>query len=110
MIIPIFKSGYETDANNYRPISLLSCFNRIFEKLVFKIKAVIFYRCKKNYKWLQTRSLNGAILDIVNAIQSNMNAGKFSCGVFVELMKAFDTVDHCILLQKISSLLISGVN
>ena len=35
-VIPIFKSDDETDPNNYRPISLLSCFNRIFEKLVFK--------------------------------------------------------------------------
>ena len=35
-VIPIFKSDNETDPNNYRPISLLSCFNRIFEKFVFK--------------------------------------------------------------------------
>ena len=43
---------------------------------------------------------NMQFCDIVNAIQSNMDAGEFSCGVFIDLKKAFDTVDHGILLLK----------
>ena len=79
-VILIFKSDDETDPINYRPISLLSCFNRIFEKLVFKrLKSFIDER---NYMFFTIW------LDIVNAIQSNMDAGKFSCGVFVDLKKA----------------------
>ena len=105
-VIPIFKSDDETDPNNYRPISLLSCFNRIFEKLVFKrLKSFIDERkiiCSSQYGFRQGHSTEHAILDIVNAIQSNMDAGKFSCGVFVDLKKAFDTVDHSILLQKLA--------
>ena len=42
-----------------------------------------------------------AILDIVNTIQSNRNSGKFTCGLFIDLKKAFDTVDHYILLQNL---------
>ena len=41
------------------------------------------------------------LLDIVNAVQSNMDAGSFSCGIFIDLKKAFDTVDHNILLKKL---------
>ena len=105
-VIPIFKSDDETDPNNYRPISLLSCFNRIFEKLVFKrLKSFIDERkiiSSLQYGFRQGHSTEHAILDIVNAIQSNMDTGKFSCGVFVDLKKVFDTVDHGILLQKLA--------
>ena len=100
--IPIFKSDDETDPNNYRPLLVLSCFNRIFEKHVFKRLKPFIDEIKivssSQYGFRQGHSAEHAILDIVNAIQSNMDAGKFSCGVFVDLKKAFYTVDHSILL------------
>ena len=72
-VIPVYKCDDETDPGNYRPISLLSNFNRIFEKLMFKrLKAffdkhdVIF---KAQYSFRDKRSTQHAILDIVNTIQ-----------------------------------------
>ena len=105
-ITPIFKSEDETDASNYRPISLLSSFNRIFEKL-------LYYRMKdfidKNklihssqYGFRKAHSPDHAILDIVETLQNNMDKHYFSCGVFIDLKKAFDTFNHKILLDKLN--------
>ena len=88
-----------------RCISLLSCFNRIFEKLVYKkMKSFIEERnilSMSQYGFRKGHSTEHAILDIVSRIQSNMDARAFSCGVLIDLKKAFDTVDHSILLHKL---------
>ena len=104
-IIPIFKQDDDTDVNNYRPIALLSNFNRIFEKIVFK-RMESFIEQKNlltpsQYGFRKAHSTQHAILDIVNAIQTNMNNRLFSCGIFIDLKKAFDTADHEILLRKL---------
>ena len=54
------------------------------------------------YGFRQGHLTEQAILDIVNVIQSNMDAGNLSCGVFASLNKPFDTVGHGILLQKLA--------
>ena len=50
--------------------------------------------CTSQYGFRQGHSTEHAILDIVNRMQSNMDAGVFSCGVFIELKNAFDTIDQ----------------
>ena len=99
-VIPVFKNDDDTDPNNYRPISLLSCFNRIFQKLMYKRMKKFIEKenilCISQYGFRQGHSTEHAILDIVNEIQSNMDKGLISCGVFIDLQKAFDTVDHTI--------------
>ena len=97
-VIPVYKSDGETDPGNYRPISLLSIFNRIFEKLVYRQlkhfldKNDILF--KSQYGFREKHSTRHAVIDIVNIIQNNMDLELFTCGIFLDLKKAFDTVNH----------------
>ena len=104
-VIPIFKKGSQLIVNNYRPISLLSIFNRILEKLVFN--RMISFINKKNilydnqFGFRFKHSTTHAILTIVDKIQQAIEENTYSCGLFLDLTKAFDTVNHSILIQKL---------
>lgn len=105
-VIPIFKNkGSNQDYNNYRPISLLSNIDKIFEKLVhsrlthFLDNFKIIY--EKQFGFRKKHSTSHTLISLTEEIRKSLDKGNFSCGVFIDLQKAFDTVDHSILLEKL---------
>ena len=101
-VVPIFKNGSKNDINNYRPISLLSNFSKIMEKLIAsRLMNFLEQRCvlhENQYGFRKKMSTTHAIIDVVNQISSNINKKKLTGLVFLDLKKAFDTVSHEILL------------
>ena len=112
-VIPIYKKGDHTDVNNYRPISILTHLNKIFETIIsnqmksFLNKHNIFY--KYQYGFREKHSTDHALIEIVDGIKLAIDSSKLAGGIFVDLSKAFDTVNHRILLEKLHHLGIRGI-
>ena len=104
-VVPIFKSGDKHNPSNYRPISLLPAFSKIIEKLMHK--RLISFLLNNNliypgqYGFLKGRSAEQAMVDILYKITDAIEHKKFTLGIFLDLSKAFDTIDHNFLLKKL---------
>ena len=104
-VIPVHKKGRHSSPHNYRPISLLSVFNKILKKLMcnrllnFLDKNNVFFD-KPSVSTPDALLHDHVILSIVDKIQSAVETQNYSCGIFLDFSKAFDTVNHEILLKK----------
>ena len=112
-IIPLHKGGDLSDTNNYRPIAILPVISKIIEKAVHK--HVYSYMSEHNMiskhqsGFRPFHSTETCLVDMVNNWVHNMNAGTLTGVAFIDLRKAFDTVNHDILLRKINDLGASSV-
>ena len=112
-VVLIFKSEARLLCNNYRPISLLSNIGKIIEKLIH-LRLGLFLETRNCYYLFQfgfrlNFSTNNALMSIAENIQTQLDDGKYSAGVFVDLKKAFDTIDHNILLKKLDYYGVRGI-
>ena len=104
-IVPIYKSGTKTDKNNYRPIALLPTLSKVFEKLIHKrvtsflTKFDLLY--SDQYGFQSKKSTTDAILKFTDKCYDALNNKKALISVYIDFSKAFDTVDHVILLKKL---------
>ena len=104
-VIPLHKGGSTQEVNNFRPISLLSIFDKILEKLMHKRLYTFLEEHDilfKNQFGFRKRSSTGhSLIEISEEIKESIDNGKYGCGIFIDLKKAFDTVNHNILLMKL---------
>ena len=109
---PVYKKDFKLDFSNYRPISLLSNIEKILERLMcnrtynFFTKNNLIYSLPFGFR--QQYSTLYALISLTECIRINLDNKNIGCGIFVELRKAFDTVEH-ILSAKLGHYAIRGI-
>ena len=103
----IHKNEDTVTVSNYHPIPLLSVFSKIFEKAMYH--RIYSFLCK--YKLINTNqfgfrsnhSTEHTLISLIETIKISLDNDEIVCGVFIDLQKAFDTVNHEILLEKLNN-------
>ena len=104
-VITLFKKGNPELPSNYRPISLLPIFSKVFEKLMYRrlykfleLNNILY---SLQFGFQENHSIDHALVSLTEAVRNTLDNKRFGCGIFIDLQKAFDTVNHKILLSKL---------
>ena len=113
-VTAVLKGSDNTDLSNYRPISVLPCFSKILERLMYNR----LYKHLSNLKMLYPKqfgfqkghSTDHALLQLADQIYESFERNEYTIGVFIDLSKAFDTADYNIRLKQLEIYGISGTH
>lgn len=112
IVIPIPKKQYSKEISEFRPISLVSVFSKLIEKSI-KSRLLTFLELNnilsdKQFGFKKGLNTESALLEFMSKVYKAINESQFVCGLFLDFSKAFDTVDHDILLKKLHLIGIRG--
>ena len=104
-VIPVFKGGAPDVMSNYRPISVLPIFSKILEKCIYNRLYSFISKCNiinnNQYGFRAGHSTSSALVNFVQKVVRAIDNKEILIGLFLDLSKAFDTLDHQILLNKL---------
>ena len=111
--VPVFKSGLADNCSNYRPISCLPVLSKIFDKIVtnqlYSYLVAQHILCNYQFGFQLGKSTLHPLVHICDYISKAFNSDEIVVGVFLDLQKPFDQVDHKILLKKLEGIGVKGI-
>jgi len=112
-VVPVYKAGDPEDQGNYRPISNLTDFSKIFEKVMYK-QFMSFVKSNNilnpnQFGFQKSSSTSDAIVEYLDNLYQTLNFRKSAVSVFLDFSKAFDTVKHEVLIDKLEHLGVRGL-
>ena len=104
-VTPVFKSGLNSNLNNYRPISVLPVFSKVLEKCIYNRLLNFLEKCniinENQFGFRTGHSTSSALVEFLFKTLNALENKEIMIGLFLDLSKAFDSLDHSILLQKL---------
>ena len=113
-VVPIFKKGSKLDPSNYRPVSILNVMSKILERAVYSQlneyveKRGILLDNQSGFR--SGFSTDSCLLDLSDFIKHEISMGNYVGMVLLDLQKAFDTVDHALMLEKLHAIGVDSVS
>lgn len=113
IVVPLHKSESTEEINNYRPISILTVFNKIVERVLHNRLSSFFRKNNildnNQFGFRKNSGTENAAIEVINYIQVELDKGKKVSAVFIDLQKAFDSVHHNVLLSTLNDIGVRGL-